>query len=520
MNVVAAAAVGAVILSVWALSASAVGAAGLSPMEAERKYADLVGKDLYRHLSAFADISQQSRRDGELLWGRIAGTKYDKQSADYVKAQFEEAKLDQVWQETFREAEKRPALVWTRVQLVLIGGSSTAAPARDYEFITAMGTSPMKLTPPEGIEAPIVDVGAGSEEELARVDLSGKIALVHAAVAYMPYQHPGMAAIARIAKDGKAVGAVCALHRLFPSNDKVAITNGPGGATLSQINLGSGDGHFLSKVIKDSPADKPPRVRMTACGDLKTGWMTQNTFGLIQGTTDEYLLLQAHTDGYFEAAGDNGSGLAMLLGLAKHYAAQPRNTLRRNLLFVATAGHHSGPAVGTWHLIKNHLDILKKTVLSINLEHAATIGPDPRTAVFGEISHLFYDTHGHPFIRQALQEGAELFGTPINFAQTLSIYQADMYPYAVVGPTGLPSTMVMQPLYWYHTIEDDRDKISPKSLQNVTRLHAYLIDQLNGATVAEIRKGWKGHSPSNLNSALYKVLDLDLGKIQALDILK
>ncbi len=44
--------------------------------ETEDGYRDIDAQDIQRSLDTLTDISLQSKRDGELLWGRIQGTKY------------------------------------------------------------------------------------------------------------------------------------------------------------------------------------------------------------------------------------------------------------------------------------------------------------------------------------------------------------------------------------------------------------------------------------------------------------
>lgn len=506
------------IVSLLVIVACVAGSAGVAA--ATDRYADITGEELRRSLLDITGISLESRAAGDLAWGRIAGTRWDKQTADYIKARFEELGLDRVWQEEFPIGS--PDVKWSAVSLTLVGGSSPAAPRHDVELATAAWTVPSRLTPPQGIEAAIVDVGEGTAEELARVDLDGKIALVHSKPSYMIFTHPGTDAIARIAAEGKAVGVVCTLHRPIPSNQRMAITNGPGGRVLPQINLGMGDGLYLSKVVQASPPGEPPRVRLVAAGERHTDWITQNTYGLLRGTGGEYVVIQAHTDGYFEAAGDNGTGLAVMLALARQFATRPRQALNRNLLFVATSGHHSGPAVGSWHLVKDHQEVLSKTVLVVNLEHLACVGPQvPYTGdnAFVQTPHLIYDPHGHPFMLQACREIAEQFGVPIYFERIFEEYQADMYPYLTVGPIGLPSFMLMQPLYDYHTQEDDLEKVSFGALRQVARGYAYLLDRIDRASVTEIRAGWKGRTPGSLPDR-HNVLKLDLDQLRALPTLK
>jgi len=309
---------------------------------------------------------------------------------------------------------------------------------------------------------------------------------------------------------------------------QVAIPNftarqrGLGDKAIPQINIGSGDGRLLARIIAEAPADHPPRVRMVVEGRMEPPRTTRNTFGLIRGTTDEWLVLIAHTDGWFEAAVDNGSGLSALLGLAGHFAARPRQSIRRNLLFVATAGHHDGPAIGTWNIVASHLDILERTVLIINLEHLASVGPVRGTAPqvqYAETPHVLFDTHSHPVLRELLMEAAPRFGVPVYTEYVTDRYQADLFPFSSVGATGVPSLMLLQPSFWYHTSEDSIDKIAPLDLEQVTRLHAYLVDALNGMSVAEIREGWKGHTAVMLPRAL-NPLGLDLAAMRAAELLR
>ncbi len=478
---------------------------------AAEPYAEITGDRLHRWLLDITGISLASRAAGDVAWGRIAGTRWDKKTADYIKAHFEEASLDRVWQEEFPIGW--PDVAWSAVRLTLVGGSSPAAPRHDVAFVSASPTVPSRPTSPEGIEAAIVDVGEGTAEELAGIDLTGKIALVHSKPEWGMFQHPGTEAIARIAAQGKALGVVCAIHRPIPSNQRTGITNGFGGRDLPQINLGMGDGLYLSEIIKAAPPEQPPRVRLVAAGEPHADWITQNTYGLLRGTGDEYVVIQAHTDGYFEAAIDNGSGLAVMMALARHFAAGPRASRRRNLLFVATSGHHSGPAVGSWHVVKDHQEVLSKTVLLVNLEHLACVAPQiPYTGdnAFVETPHLLYDPFGHPFLIQAWREIAEAYGIPIYFDRIFEEYQADMYPYLTLGPSGVPTFMLMQPMYDYHTQEDDLEKVSIHALQQVARGCADLLDRLDRASVADIRAGWKGRGPVRLPDRLNPLgLDLD-----------
>ena len=67
----------------------------------------------------------------------------------------------------------------------------------------------------------------------------------------------------------------------------------------------------------------------------------KNAVAVIPGTNAaETIVLNAHVDGWFDGAGDNADGLAVLVALARHFA-RPANRPSRTLVLVASAGHHT-----------------------------------------------------------------------------------------------------------------------------------------------------------------------------------
>ena len=78
-----------------------------------------------------------------------------------------------------------------------------------------------------------------------------------------------------------------------------------------------------------------------------------NTIGIVPGRRDdEIVIVNAHADGWFDAAGDNGDGLAVLVALARHFA-KPEHQPERTLLFVASGGHHGGGMNGPGNLVRD-----------------------------------------------------------------------------------------------------------------------------------------------------------------------
>lgn len=453
---------------------------------AEPGYGDITEAKLMKAMERIVGFCHLSREAGDQLWGRQVGTKYDLMTADYMKERFEAAALDKIWREEL--PIRAPQWTPTHVELRLLGVNGEG----DRVFTTAMSSVDAEVqTPPEGIEAEIVNIGYGTPGELEKANLDGKIALVQRDASYSLFasffKDTQTTAFIR---NHQAVGGVFTVNRLLPSNMRVASWNGPRARTFPHVNLGAQDAAELAKAIEQAPREKPARVRLTVRGKIEEDLKTWNTYGLLRAPkSSEYVVLIAHTDAWFEGATDNATGLAALAALADHFAARPSNTLKRNLLFVATAGHHNGPAAGTFHMVEHNQDILSDTVLLINVEHMASVAPPISGAALGkpfrQTPHLLFDPRNLAFIRKAFRRAAREQGSPMH-PRVLSRYVGDMGPFQFVKPRPLPSVSYMQPAYWYHTDEDTIDKISPRGLANATRTLAAVVDMINHASTDEI----------------------------------
>ena len=81
-------------------------------------------------------------------------------------------------------------------------------------------------------------------------------------------------------------------------------------------------------------------------------------------------MLNAHVDGWFDGAGDNADGLAVLMALARHFA-KPANRPERTLVFVASAGHHTPGINGPRSFVAANPELAKAAVMLVNIEHVA-----------------------------------------------------------------------------------------------------------------------------------------------------
>src|SRR4029453_12476512 len=133
------------------------------------------------------------------------------------------------------------------------------------------------------------------------------------------------------------------------------------------FNIGGRDGLFLESIL-DRAAEAGAQDKGRARIDLQTQTFRAlkaiNGVGIIRGTLDEVIVLNAHVDGWFDGAGDNGDGLAVLIALARHFA-KPANKPQRTIALVASAGHHTPGINGPRSFVAANPELVKKAVMFV-----------------------------------------------------------------------------------------------------------------------------------------------------------
>ena len=208
---------------------------------------------------------------------------------------------------------------------------------------------------------------------------------------------------------------------------------------------------------------------------------------IIPGTSrsDEYIVLNAHADGWFDGAGDNADGLAILVGLARHFA-RPDVSLEHSLVLVASAGHHSSGLSGPGHFVQMNPDIVDRTVLVVNLEHTSQRHITPaRSEHVDGYREWTMDAHeapivagisnSAPFLDDLVRRGIERYGT--NFVSG---------PNAMASGEGggyrrvaLPVFTVMQGPPMYHTTGEVLEMVSMPGLERMARFMAFFVREVS-----------------------------------------
>ncbi len=216
--------------------------------------------------------------------------------------------------------------------------------------------------PVDGLEAELVDAGAGSAEELKRAGAAGRIALVDGLAS------PGKV---RAAERAGALAAVFVndqrLHEMIVS----AQYGSPTPATLGDLpkiaalSVTEDSGALLRRHL----AGGPVRLRLAAAVD--TGWRTIPLLSAElqpEPTDGSYVFWGTHVDSWHYGATDNAAGNAVALELARILVAH-RSELRRGVRFVFWSGHSHGRYAGScWYADHFWQDLYDHAVAAMSID--------------------------------------------------------------------------------------------------------------------------------------------------------
>lgn len=427
----------------------------------QEAYGRIQGDRLHQFVQEIAAISRKSRDDGDLQWGRIAGTKYDDLSEALVEQKFKQWGLQNIRRQYF---DLPPQWFPTKWAFSLTSGGKTLT----FRSIQAVRNA--AATPPAGLDLDVVWVGLGTDADFAGKDVKGKLVVIKSYPTPSVVGHSaGWNAAMQRAADRGATAAL--INIAIPGNIQTAVS---GAAGLTAFSLGTDD----MNTIQDLLAKGGARAHLQLSTEMRSGTRDANVWGELPGTSDEDIIVMAHHDAFFEGATDNASGMAVMLGLAEYYAKVPQAQRRRTLKFVTTSGHHVG-SLGTRWMHDQRDTFLAKTALLINCEHVSAIqihfdrfGPGLRRS--NNISARRWWVYGSSRLAALTLDAWKMFGVT---------HYEDMDPTTTGDMSHIdrdaPSIQLIESPLYYHTDQDTPDYVPAPGLQAVARAYAKIIDEAN-----------------------------------------
>ncbi|WP_199547716.1 M28 family peptidase, partial [Streptomyces sp. N35] len=116
--------------------------------------------------------------------------------------------------------------------------------------------------------------------------------------------------------------------------------------------------------------DKGPCTGTLTSGSRLTDALSHNVVATLPGASDHWVIIASHHDAPWASAVEDGTGIALVLAAARHWAGVPREQRPHNLLFLLTAGHMAH-AAGTRAFIDSHRDLLPDVAVPLGLGGAA-----------------------------------------------------------------------------------------------------------------------------------------------------
>ena len=271
-------------------------------------------------------------------WGRLPGTPEDKKTMDYIENKLTKLGFDIEKKDVYITKEWRPT-EWSL---------SYNFDNKSHSIKSAFPTGENINHLDSNVNAELVWVGLGSEADFLNKDIKGKAVVIYS------FFVPG----------GRSHSA-SNRAKLFNANE---IASDKGAALIINIMGVPGDGQFAGGAFhgtsgKPASSFKAPiitisqdegfllrdrmlkekifvefNLKIDVIDNLKTTYMIAK----LDGASDEEIFIGAHTDGYFEGAMDNASGIAVGLEMAEYYSKIKKIDRRRGITFFLYPDHHHG----------------------------------------------------------------------------------------------------------------------------------------------------------------------------------
>ncbi len=454
-------------------------------------------------------FSLESLGAGDKVWGRRAATPAYMHAIEWAVSELKAAGLKDARVETYAV----PGSMWVPQtwQLQLIGDPAFGAGTQTVTLQSAFPQPGGASIPGGTLTAPVIYVGHGTDADLAGRDVAGRIAVVRVRPEPSLFGAGEQGVALKLAKLG-AAGVINAIE-------------GPGNAQYIDprfacgdapcFMIGGQDAWFLQEVIgKAANASMLDRLKigMSLTSREQDGLISGNGVATIPGLSDKRIIINAHADGYFQGGDDNASGVAVLLGLARYFAKQPKP--KHTLMFVASGGHH-GPGNGPTSLVAAHPELNGGTLLILNLEHVAyadvvrgkvrstnNIGMSWETSVT-ESAKAVGVTNESPFLFDVWKQASRCYGVA-TYQSAGTTVSGDLGGYR---PLNVPMTQMIQSGTFYHSSGDVYEEVPAEGLERAARFHAFLIEQADQAAEAADHVGQRHAVPVDLQGVPVRISD-------------
>ncbi|MGZ5929855.1 MAG: M28 family peptidase [Rhizomicrobium sp.] len=441
-------------------------------------YGAIDGRKMHKFVEELANISKRYRDNGHpQFWGRIIGTSSDTETTEWLAGKFRTLGLSDV---RIQPLALPPQWIPQSWDVTMTGGGKTIKLSSSQPAYYANGL------PNGGVELDAVYAGLGTEADFAGKDVRGKAVFIYA---MQGLQDQGGVKRA----DDKGAAVVFEVSMLPGNMHYLAY---PSGTKAPEFVLGNDDGTTARQMIEAAKTGPAPKVKVTLNVEKVPNLKTALVWGTLPGATDETIYITAHKDGWFEGAGDNGGGVAVMLGLAEYYAKIPQAQRKRTIIFIGLDGHHNGPggAVGKTWLTQNKATLFAKTAMLINSEHPSTITTQSRPRYYPGDELAWGNTYmpmqwyaggkDRPELRKIVWDSFRKFGVPLEFDPSPTPPASDAsYFYRFT-----PAVDASEYHNYFHTDWETPEAVPWTGLEAAARAYANVIDEVNKRPLSAFKR--------------------------------
>ncbi len=468
------------------------------PANVDKSYDSIDGNRLHRYVEEQAAISLRYRDAGNQWWGRISGMPSGAEEQAWVEQKFKEIGVPTETKEIIMAPQDLPKS-WD----VAVTANGKTLKLTSSQPIAGF---PSLMPSAEGDEVlDSVWVGLGQASDFIGKDVRGKAVFIYSipTPSTLIQSASWMGSVARAQKAGaKAIIIDIAIpgnmHYVSPMSGTLRQFKTPiftigdqDGTNVEALNAaGSGSGSGLKTHL---------RWQVEHYDALKEGII----IGKLPGMTDENIIMIAHTDGYFQAATDDGAGTAALLGTAEYFAKLPKEQRRRTMYFIATPDHHGGDNGGKW-MVNNLKPLFPKNAVLLNAEHVAAMNPvwdrvwgssvEPGLHATNGSGPSWWGVHGSDRLANIVRDDYALFGVPTHVEEEGS-------PGELAKLQFLTTTFYLHNKgVYYHTDADVPAIVPADSLRNAVQAFAKIFNDINQEELKDLQPPPSSSAPQEMSS--------------------
>lgn len=442
----------------------------------QEAYRDINGSRMKKDIEALSRIALKYRDQvNSQWWGIFPGTQAQTDAVTYMTSEFKRLGLTVKTIPYQIDKDWRPKS-WS--------ASYQSDTGQFIELKTLFPVSGTQSTGGVTIEAQAIWVGIGAAPDFLDRDVKGKAVIIYSNFVPGGRSHSASdrSSLFNANKRARDLGAAMVINIMaIPGNGMFQPEDGL--KEIPQMTLSQDEGFALrDRLGKGEKIKISLKLVLEDLKDISTSY----TLSTLPGISKEEIMIQIHTDGYFQAATDNNSGMAAGLELARHFSALPKSQRPRTMVFLTFPDHHHGEVA---HLMKGGINDSydwKNVALKMTLEHPSETSLylyNNNLTATNNLSAARWSAFGSPKFEKMTLNQLRDFGVPI---------------YALEDPPKngnyAPSFHIINHIL-YHTSLDTPEMVPSEGMVRAVRSFASIIDQVNTMSMDEI----KGIGFPNLN---------------------